>query len=419
MARIVLLTGSSLCHNPRALKEAATLARAGHEVRVLGAWLEPGLKARDARILADAPFALEPVLDVTRADFPGWAKQILARAAWRGARFLHAATGRESSRGLGPTAGALRAAALRARGDLFIAHSEPGLYAAAALMVRGARVGVDMEDWFSEDLPADARRGRPVDLLRHLERDVLRGAAYASTTSRVLGAALAEAYGCAPPITLYNAFPWSDRTTLDRRIEDRRDARLRSIYWFSTTIGPGRGLEELMAASAELSQPAEIHLRGRSVPGFEAHLRAQAPEAWRERIFFHPLAANEALLSRIAEHDIGVAGERRDSRSRDLTVTNKLLHYLLGGLAVVASDTAGQREIAAAAPRAIVSYVAGDSGSLAAALNALLESPERLSAARAAALEAAHGVFNWERQEPVLIAGIERALARAPAPGAA
>ncbi|HUC60693.1 MAG TPA: glycosyltransferase [Alphaproteobacteria bacterium] len=412
MARIVLLTGSSLCHNPRALKEAAALARAGHEMRVLGAWLEPGLKARDAPILADAPFAFEPVLDVTRADFPSRATQILARAAWSGARFLHGATGRENPRALGPTVGALHVAALRARADLFIAHSEPGLYAAAALMARGARVGVDMEDWFSEDLPADARRGRPVGLLRHLERNVLRGAAYASTTSRAMGAALAEAYGCAPPIALYNAFPWSDRATLDGRIEDRRDRSLLSIHWFSTTIGPGRGLEELMGAFAEVSRPAEIHLRGGIVPGFEAYLRARAPEAWRARIFFHPLAANEALLSRIAEHDIGFAGERRDSRSRDLTVTNKLLHYLLGGLAVVASDTAGQREIAAAAPRAIVPYVAGDAASLAASLNALLESPGRLGAARAAALEAAHGIFNWECEEPILVDGVARALER-------
>jgi len=49
------------------------------------------------------------------------------------------------------------------------------------------------------------------------------------------------------------------------------------------------------------------------------------------------------LLSRIAEHDIGFAGEMPHCRSRDLTVTNKILQYLLAGLAVVASGTAGQR----------------------------------------------------------------------------
>ena len=64
------------------------------------------------------------------------------------------------------------------------------------------------------------------------------------------------------------------------------------------------------------------------------------------------------MLSRIAEHDIGFAGEQNYCRSRDLTVTNKILHYLLGGLAVIASDTAGQRQIAAQAGEAVRVYPA-------------------------------------------------------------
>jgi len=46
------------------------------------------------------------------------------------------------------------------------------------------------------------------------------------------------------------------------------------------------------------------------------------------------------LLSRIAEHDIGFAGEMKHCRSRDLTVTNKILQYLLAGIAVVAGNMA-------------------------------------------------------------------------------
>ncbi len=74
------------------------------------------------------------------------------------------------------------------------------------------------------------------------------------------------------------------------------------------------------------------------------------------------------------------------SRSRDLTVTNKILHYLLAGLAVVASDTAGQSEISEQATGAVAIYPAGDSKALANHLNALLASPERLRAAKLAAL---------------------------------
>ncbi len=62
----------------------------------------------------------------------------------------------------------------------------------------------------------------------------------------------------------------------------------------------------------------------------------------------HPLIPANELLSRVAEHDIGLALELRQPDSRNLTVTYKFLHYLLAGLAVVASDTAGQSEVTGA-----------------------------------------------------------------------
>jgi hypothetical protein len=121
--------------------------------------------------------------------------------------------------------------------------------------------------------------------------------------------------------------------------------------------------------------------------------------------------ANDQLLPCIAEHDIGFAGEQPDCRSRDLTVTNKILHYLLAGLAVVASDTKGQREVAAQASGAVFLYPAGDIRALAATLDRLLGSPEALAQAKAAALAAAHDIFCWEHQERVLLDAIERAVA--------
>src|SRR5262249_24874953 len=57
---IVLLSGNGLCNNPRVIKEAAALAGAGHEVHVLGLWLDPALKARGLRLLAGAPVRFVP-----------------------------------------------------------------------------------------------------------------------------------------------------------------------------------------------------------------------------------------------------------------------------------------------------------------------------------------------------------------------
>jgi glycosyltransferase involved in cell wall biosynthesis len=412
-ARIVILSGSSLSHNPRVLKAAGTLARAGHEVTVLGAWVDADLKAQDGRLLQNTPFRFVPVLDTTRS---GWhvAGQALRRVRRRAAHLVHRATGRESPGQLGYAVALLLARASAIEADLYIAHSEQGLHAAWQLMQQGRRVGVDMEDWFSEDLLPRARRGRPLKLLRFLEGELLRRGAYASCPSRAMSAALAGAYGGQAPIVIYNAFPCADRQAFDGRRCDRRDAALPSIFWYSQTLGPGRGVEDLVAALPLLESRAEVHLRGRAAAGFEAWVRSRLPDAWQQRVFVHPLVANDELASRIAEHDVGFAGERPDCRSRDLTVTNKMLHYLLGGLAVVASDTAGQREVAVRTPSAVSLYEAGNPRSLAQALAPLLESPARLRRAQAAALQVAQELFCWERQECTLLTAVANALRAQP-----
>ena len=124
----------------------------------------------------------------------------------------------------------------------------------------------------------------------------------------------------------------------------------------------------------------------------------------------HGLVSNAELLSRIAEHDIGFAGEMSIRRNRDLTVTNKILHYLLGGLAIIASDTAGQKEIAQRAPGAIQMYASGNPTALAQQLNELLGNPARLASAKDAALKAAEQSFCWERQAPELLHLVEAAF---------
>jgi glycosyltransferase involved in cell wall biosynthesis len=146
------------------------------------------------------------------------------------------------------------------------------------------------------------------------------------------------------------------------------------------------------------------------VSGFESWLAQHVTEEWRGRIIAHELVPNAELLSRIAEHDIGFAGETPLIRNKDLTVSNKILHYLLAGLAVVASETAGHREVAEQAPCAVFLYPSGDAAALAARLNSLLESADTLRQAKAAALDAAERRFCWERQEKALLESINRAL---------
>lgn len=411
MGAVAILTGNHLCHNPRVIKEARALSGAGHDVTVLGSWYIQSLKKRDQELLRNASFRFIPVIDLTDPGFAGSLVRFWCRARVKAARVAFRFLGLESASQFGYAAAALRDAALGTQADLYIAHSEVGLAAASELLRRGRRIGVDMEDWFSEDMLPEARAAQPFRMLREMERTLLRASAHSSCPSQVMSGALAREYGCRPPAVVYNAFPWTDRARLDGRRVDRRDPGMPSIHWVSQTLGHGRGLEDLLAALPLLRQPAQVHLRGHPVAGFEQWLRKQLPADWRGRVFVHDLVPNDELLSRIAEHDVGFAGERKYCRSRDLTVTNKILHYLCGGLAVVASETAGQAEIAALAPGAVFLYPAGDSKALAARIDQLLGDPASLAAAKRAALAAAERALCWEKQVRTLLKSAEDAIA--------
>ncbi len=409
-SRIAILTAASLSWNPRALKEAITLARSGFEVIVFGAVMNADQLSMDTALADQHGFTFQSVVGLKDRGVKR-VFSILPRIRSRIARYLDRYLGIESSWQLGPGVRQLAERAREWNADYHLVHLEPALWAGVQLGRSGRQVGLDLEDWYSEDLLPEARKTRPLRLLRALERKLLTTSAHVTCPSRAMSQAVASEFGCPAPIVIYNAFAWSERKFIDGLSKDRSDLRVPSIHWFSQTLGHGRGLEDLLAAIPLLEYDSEIHLRGNPVSGFENWLSARVSKASRSRIVIHPPVPNKDLLSRIAEHDIGFAGEMRYCRNKELTVSNKILYYLLGGLAVVASDTRGQREVAEQAPGAVVLYPSGDASELAGRLNQFLGSEETLSRAKVAALNAAKATFCWEHQEKALLNSLAQALA--------
>jgi glycosyltransferase involved in cell wall biosynthesis len=408
--KIAILTGASLAWNPRAFKEATALAHAGFVVVVYGSnWDQSGFES-DQAVARSLGFLFESAIPVSQIRLVNRLRMMWSRLRSRLGRELFKYLNIENRWQLGPLVADLLRQARAADADYYIVHLEQAAWVGRRLLQEGRRVGIDFEDWYSEDLLPEAARQRPIQLLRDLEHELLRQGAHATCPSQAMSEALARSYRCPPPTVLYNAFRWADRQSLDRQFKDRKDLRIPSIHWYSQTIGHGRGLEDLLAALPHIKHEAEIHLRGNPVVEFDRWLATLVPEDWRHRVFVHGLVSNEELLSRISEHDIGFAGEMKYCKSRDLTITNKILHYLLAGLAVVASDTTGQQEVAQRAQGAVLLYPSGDGTALAAQINALLESPEILKQTKAAGLRAAEQTFCWEHEEKLLLKTITRAL---------
>jgi glycosyltransferase involved in cell wall biosynthesis len=384
MARILILIGGHLCTAPRPQKEADTLAAAGHDVTVGGVWFDDVLIQRDEAILVNRAWRFCPVLNFR----PGRLSRLGVRLQAKIARQLYQRLRVNRPALLGYGARRLLHLAQTHRADLTIVHSEAGLWVGQQLLKQGYAVGVDFEDWFSQDLLPAAQHQRPATWIAELEGLLLRQCRYRLTTSQAMAEAMARHYQVTPPTVIYNVFP-----SLGVAADSALGLRL---HWFSQTIGPGRGLELLFAALSHLTVKVEVHLRGNCSPQNRLWLTQQIPTAWADFVHTHATVPNAELPARIAENDIGLALEQTTPPSRNLTVTNKLFQYLQAGLAVIATDTAGQREVFQQYPTIGHLVKCGDAIALATAIEDLVCNPTHLRAAKAAARHAAKARFCWE-----------------------
>jgi glycosyltransferase involved in cell wall biosynthesis len=399
VAKILILIGGHLCNAPRPQKEAETLAAAGHDVIVRGFWFDPEMIERDRLLMVDKKWRFEPILDFQPKHR---LKNLGIRFQNRIAKELFQRYGIFSPNLLSYGTTAMLKAARREAADLTIVHSEPGLWVGSQLLNQGFRVGVDFEDWFSEDLPLKERMNRPIAQLKALESRLMRECTYCLTTSHALAEALSQAYQVSTPTVIYNTFPIHEREQIDGQKRDRQNLDLPSLHWFSQTIGPGRGLDTLLLALPHLKIPVEIHLRGNYPDSYREWLEPMIPGEWRDLIFIHPTVPNQELISRIAEHDIGLALESPHCSSRQLTITNKFFQYLQAGLAVIATNTAGQTEILSQRPNIGKLIECDNPLQLAQAIEDLVQ-PNNLIEAKKAAQEAAQEKFCWEKEAEKLI----------------
>jgi len=403
--------------NPRVPKEAEALTGAGFDVTVVSSAL-PGT----SRIpkCGSGAFALRKLNN--RAPWWGlWRHRLMKKCALLWPPDMRAQVSAYGSLFVDP----VRFLQKSPKEVLRIMHLEPSFLAAAHAGGFDS-IFCDFEDWYSRDLLPGSRSAELASALQAAERAALNQSLACWCTSQAMAAALSEAYGTHEPLVVRNVFPrryreaidggWADRPAMAKLAAANKPFLPRpadspvSFHWFSQTIGPGRGLEEVFAALAGVEGEWEMHLRG-SLGNYGTWLEANCPPGVRSRVRLHALAGTDELTSRIAEHDVGLACEVRQPRSRDVTITNKLFQYLQAGLAVVASDTSGQKEAAHLAPGAVELYRAGDPESLRMLLQQLVLNREKLKVMRAAAWEAG-ALLCWENEAPKLVEAVVAASAK-------
>jgi len=263
------------------------------------------------------------------------------------------------------------------------------------------KVAVDFEDWFSQEHVAKA--WHPDRVVARLERDVLAGVSHATCTSEAMAEAIGQAYGRRPEV-VYNAFPMAEAP--EPAAEPGPEGP--KVLWISQALGPGRGLDLLAEALGRCEPKLTVTLVGNPQGNYAETFSGRIPPGWRKRVVFQKQLKDREVLKFIAKHNVGLALEQKNTVNHDLTVSNKLLQYLLCGLAVAATDTAGQREIAAQAGDAMQVCGTKDSDALAKILNDWSRDPVLLKKAGIQARKAAMTKYCWEKEKRRLVSLVER-----------
>lgn len=373
--RILIISQSHVCRNPRVYKEATTLSEAGYTVTIVTSIYSDELLREDDDLLKGTGIRYEFAADLRIKS--------VKNSALRLTRLIHVKLVRwfklQTPAALGYNLRGYQKLINKHLSDIYFVHQELPLYLGCRLLKEGKKVVFDFEDWYSEDLLKEARNMRPLALLKRMERYALNYGSHTQTTSKAMANALSETYESKKPLVLYNTF---DGSTGEVKYVDRKNLKALSLYWFSQTVGPGRGIETIINAVKSVQHPIELHLRGNCEAAYRDHLFELMDGQEIHTLIIHPAASNTTLGDRIKEHDIGLAFEFYKPLNKDLTASNKIFHYLVNKVPVIASPTMGHKEVAAMAKGGVFLTNGFTSGAISDVINAILADRKKIDQAK-------------------------------------
>lgn len=395
--RVTVVTAGHLSTCPRMLKAADALCDAGYRVRFVYARHTPWATAADEATRATRRWDAA-VVDYSRAT--ARRRQVTSGARFRAAQAVTRVIGAAHV----PLPVAIRTYS-RLHGELVAAiASQPadlvyggttGALAAVAEAAGRLRVpyALDLEDFHSGEhaAPEGAMENA---LAERVERHVLRGAAFLTAASPMIAEAYEQKYDVRPR-PIHNTF--SIRFPETGSGDDRQMLRL---YWFSQTLGPGRGLEDVIEAVGRTGVDAELHLRAAAIASYlEALRRLQRSLARSLTIVHHDPAAPDDMVALAQGYDLGLACEQPNVVNSRLCLSNKIFTYLAAGVPVVLSATPAQERLARDLGHAALVYGSGDVEALAAHLRRWVADRALRRHMHEAARAAAERRWHWEHPE--------------------
>lgn len=178
------------------------------------------------------------------------------------------------------------------------------------------------------------------------------------------------------------------------------------LFWFSQTVGKGRGLEDILLALKRFPIDSySITIMGDLSSEMENYLRGLVVEKNEIKVdlsFLSPVEPN-LLFEIAATFDIGLAIESVINENNDLIYTNKLFTYLLSGNAILFTSTTAQEYFFNQHPNLGWIYPSGDIDRLELVLKQIKSNPLELFSRKQNAQLLAKDLFNWEIEQNKLM----------------
>lgn len=411
---ICIVTSANISYNPRALKEADALFEAGFDVRVVSVTHDEQRKVLDDDLIHVRKWRFD-ALDVRKIGVSRY-RWLLAAVRQKFFTYVFALSG--GRLGLVNTYSrywtGLAQLASKEKADLYIAHNLPALPAAAkAAKLHGAMLGFDAEDFHRGEFHEIPQFAPIIALTKAVEEKYIPQCDYVTAASDGIGVAYASNLGIPKPQTILNVFPLSLRSGIVSKNElakERREEGL-SLYWYSQVIGPDRGLEDVLEAMAQVGPGVCFHLRGEWAAGYEAIFRKKARELGVENSVYHlPPVPPDELIERASMHDIGLALEPGDRQNNDIAASNKLFAYMSSGLAIIATNTKGQRTIMSRVVGVGDLVVTDKVREISEIIKRYMLSEAELNKAKKASLESSREIYSWDNERQKLVANLMKLL---------
>jgi hypothetical protein len=388
------------------VKEADALHAAGYDVTVIATKTMEIVEPRDRALMQRIPWALQ------RVDLGSRLQWRARRVKQMAARGMLRATGsaRFAGQAFSPYTGPLQEAALAMQADLYIAHYPAALPAAAVAAQRyDAQLAYDAEDFHVGQPPDEPAFDEERALLRLVEGQYLPRCSYVTAASPGIADALAETYAISRPQVILNLFPLDQAPPVPTVRGTAAPGP--SIYWFSQTVGPNRGLECAIEAIGRAATKPHLYIRGTPTQNYPDELQSFAERfGAAERIHLLPPNSPDEMVRLAAQYDLGLCSEPGHTWNNRIALTNKLFTYMLAGVPPVMSDIPAQVSLAETAGLGDLIYRRGDPPALAALLDHLLGDADRLAGLRARVWKDGQRRWNWEAEAPALVDAVRGAI---------